>query len=51
MEDKQMAVGACVEFLDLQLQDAKDSIDAAMKALVKAGYEAGFKGNRKRHKA
>ena len=39
VEDKQMAVGACVEFLDLQLQDAKDSIDAAMKALVKAGYD------------
>ena len=39
VEDKQMAVGACVEFLDLQLQDAKDSIDAAMKALVKVGYD------------
>ena len=39
VEDKQMAVGACVEFLDLQLQDAKDSIDAAMKSLVKAGYD------------
>lgn len=39
VEDKQMAVGACVEFLDLQLQDAKDSIDEAMKALVKAGYD------------
>lgn len=34
VEDKQMAVGACVEFLDLQLQDAKDSIEVAMKALV-----------------
>lgn len=39
VEDKQMAVGACVEFLDLQLQDAKDSIEEAQKALVKAGYE------------
>lgn len=39
VEDKQMAVGACVEFLDLQLQDAKDTLDAAMKALVKAGYD------------
>lgn len=38
VEDKQMAVGACVEFLDLQLQDAKDSIEVAMKALVDAGY-------------
>lgn len=39
VEDKQMAVGACVEFLDLQLQDAKDSIEEAQKALVKAGYD------------
>lgn len=39
VEDKQMAVGACVEFLDLQLQDAKDSIEVAMKALVDAGYD------------
>lgn len=39
VEDKQMAVGACVEFLDLQLQDAKDSIEVAMNALVNAGYD------------
>ena len=39
VEDKQMAVGACVEFLDLQLQDAKDCIEVAMKALVDAGYD------------
>lgn len=39
VEDKQMAVGACVEFLDLQLQDAKDSIEEAQKALVKTGYD------------
>lgn len=39
VEDKQMAVGACVEFLDLQLQDAKDCIEEAQKALVKAGYD------------
>ena len=39
VEDKQMAVGACVEFLDLQLQDAKDSIEEAKKALVDAGYD------------
>lgn len=39
VEDKQMAVGACVEFLDLQLQDAKDLLEAAKKALVDAGYD------------
>lgn len=39
VEDKQMAVGACVEFLDLQLQDAKDSLEVAKKALVDAGYD------------
>ncbi len=39
VEDKQMAVGACVEFLDLQLQDAKDALETAVKALVKAGYD------------
>jgi P4 family phage/plasmid primase-like protien len=39
VEDKQMAVGACVEFLDLQLQDAKDCIGVAMKALMDAGYD------------
>lgn len=38
VEDKQMAVGACVEFLDLQLQDAKNSVEVAKKALLKAGY-------------
>lgn len=37
-EDKQLAVGACVEFLDLQLQDAKDSLEAAKKALIDKGY-------------
>lgn len=37
VEDKQMAVGACVEFLDLQLADALDTVDAAKKALVDAG--------------
>lgn len=42
VEDKQMAVGACVEFLDLQLQDAKDSIEAAEKALISAGYDEGM---------
>lgn len=38
VEDKQMAVGACVEFLDLQLQDAMDYLEASKKALVDAGY-------------
>ena len=38
VEDRQMAVGACVEFLDLQLQDAKDYMETAKKALVDAGY-------------
>lgn len=37
-ENKQLAVGACVEFLDLQLQDAKDYLEAAKKALISKGY-------------
>lgn len=37
-ENKQMAVGACVEFLDLQLQDAMDYLEASKKALIDAGY-------------
>ena len=37
-EDKQLAVGACVEFLDLQLQDAKDYLETAKKALIGKGY-------------
>ena len=39
VEDKQMAVGACVEFLDLKLQDAKDYLEVAKKALIDAGYD------------
>ena len=39
VEDKQMAVGACVEFLDLQLHDANDYMDVARKALVDTGYD------------
>lgn len=39
VEDKQMAVGACVEFLDLQLQDAKDYLEVAKNALIDAGYD------------
>ena len=38
-EDKQMAVGAAEEFLDLQLQDAKDAVDSAMQALMDAGVD------------
>ncbi len=37
-EDKQLAVGACVEFLDLQLQDAMDYLATAKKALIGKGY-------------
>lgn len=37
VEDKQLAVGATVEFLDLQLQDAGDCIEAAKASLKKAG--------------
>ena len=39
VEDKQMAVAACVEFLDLQLADAQSAIETAKKALVDAGYD------------
>lgn len=39
VEDKQMAVGACVEFLDLQLADAMDMLTEAKKALVDAGMD------------
>lgn len=38
VEDKQLAVGATVEFLDLQLQDAGDCITAAKEKLRKAGF-------------
>ncbi len=34
-ENKQLAVGAMEEFLDLQLQDATDLLDTAKKALIK----------------
>ena len=37
VEDKQMAVGACVEFLDLQLADAKDELERVRKQLIDAG--------------
>ena len=36
-EDKQMAIGAVEEFLDLQLQDAMDEVARVEKALEDAG--------------
>ena len=36
-EDKQLAVGACEEFMDLQLADCNDELEAAIKELVKVG--------------
>lgn len=45
IENKQMAVGAMEEFLDLQLQDALDEIDRAKKLLVSKGVsEEAVKG-------
>lgn len=38
-EDKQLAVGATEEFLDLQLADAEDAVESAVKALVTAGID------------
>lgn len=38
-EDKQLAVGATEEFLDLQLVDAEDAVESAVKALVTAGVD------------
>lgn len=37
VESKQRAVGAVEEFLDLQLEDAKDAVQNAVQALVNAG--------------
>ena len=36
-ESKQMAIGAMMEFLDLQLEDAKDQLSAARQALLDSG--------------
>ena len=36
-ESKQAAIGAMMEFLDLQLEDAKDQLTAARKALLDSG--------------
>lgn len=38
-EDKQLAVGATEEFLDLQLADAQDAVESAVKALIVAGVD------------
>lgn len=37
IEDRQLAVGAVEEFLDLQLVDAKDAVERAKKALIDSG--------------
>ena len=37
IEDRQLAVGAMEEFLDLQLADAKEYVDITKKALISAG--------------
>lgn len=39
VESKQQAVGAMEEFLDLQLQDALDAEECAMKGMVSLGFE------------
>ena len=39
IEDKQLAVGAMEEFLDLQLADAHEYVEVAMKALKAAGVD------------
>lgn len=39
IESKQQAVGAMEEFLDLQLEDAKDELQASMKALSESGVK------------
>ena len=38
-EDKQMALGASLDFMDLQLQDAKDAVALAESNLVSAGID------------
>lgn len=38
-EDKQLAVGATEEFLDLQLADAQDAVESAVNALIAAGVD------------
>lgn len=38
-ESKQFAVGACEEFLDLQLDEAKTALEKAQQALIKSGID------------
>ena len=38
VEDKQLSVGALIEFLDLQLADAEDQLNAAKDALLQGGF-------------
>lgn len=39
LEDKQLSVAALIEFLDLQLADATDQLDAARNALIDSGVD------------
>ena len=41
VESKQKALGAVIEFLDLQLKDAKDEVGRALRALKDAGISRG----------
>lgn len=52
-EEKQLAVGACEEFMDLQLADCYDELEAAIKELIKAGIpeELARKGGKTLEKA
>ncbi len=52
-EDKQLAVGACEEFMDLQLADCNDELEATIKELVKEGIseELARKGGKLLEKA
>ena len=38
LEDKQLSVGALIEFLDLQLADAEDQLNATKEALLQNGF-------------
>ena len=40
-EDRQLSLAACLDFMDLQLQDAKDVVEAAEKAMIAAGIPEG----------
>lgn len=38
-ESKQLAVGACEDFLDKQLDEAKTALEKAQQALLKSGID------------